>query len=114
LLPKLTVELATNPDPVSTREETAWPTIPEVGETAVTTGGGLLIVKVCARLVPPPGAGFVTVTLTGPAVLSCEAGIVIVRVFPPVPGVAPESWTPPKVTIEPAMKFVPVRVKFTD
>jgi hypothetical protein len=44
--PKLTVELATNPDPVSTREETAWPRVPEVGEMPVNVGAGLFTVKV--------------------------------------------------------------------
>jgi hypothetical protein len=114
LLPKFTVELATKPVPVNTNEGTAWPNVPVVGEMAVSVGDGLLTVNVCARLVPPPGAGFITDTLTGPAVVICEAGIVIVRVFPPVPRVAPESWLAPKLTIEPAMKFVPVSVKFTD
>jgi hypothetical protein len=114
LLPNFTVEPATKPVPVNTKEGIAWPNEPEVGEMAVKVGDGLLTVNVCARLVPPPGAGFATITLTGPAVLSCEAGIVIVRVFPPVPRDAPESWLAPKLTIEPAMKFVPARVKFTD
>jgi hypothetical protein len=91
LLPNFTVELATKPVPVNTKEGTTWPNGPEVGEMAVRVGDGLLTVNVCATLVPPPGAGFITDTLTGPVVLSCEAGIVIVRVFPPFPTDAPES-----------------------
>ena len=114
LLPNFTVELARKPVPVNTREGTVWPNGPDVGEIAAKVGDGLLTVNVCARLVPPPGAGFNTVTLTGPAALSCEAGIVIVRVPPPPPRMAPESWLAPKLTIEPAMKFVPVSVRFTD
>jgi hypothetical protein len=42
-----------------------------------------LIVNVFAALVPPPGAGFTTVTLAVPAVLMSAAGTVAVNVVLP-------------------------------
>jgi hypothetical protein len=56
----------------------------------------------------------VTVTFTGPPTLSWAAGIVMVIVVPPFDAVPPVSPLPPKFTIDPAMKPVPVKVMFTD
>lgn len=56
----------------------------------------------------------VTVTFTGPPTLSWPAGIVMVIVVPPFDAVPPVSPLPPKFTIDPAMKPVPVKVMFTD
>jgi hypothetical protein len=66
----LTVELDKKPVPVSTREETAWPRAPEVGEMPVSVGAGFLIANAefaDVAEVPPLGAGLVTVTLMFPA-----------------------------------------------
>ena len=38
---------------------------------------------------PPPGAVFVTVTLTGPDVATSPAGTVTISVVPPLPTVPP-------------------------
>jgi hypothetical protein len=73
-----------------------------------------LTVNVCAAVVPPPGAGLVTVTLTGPAALTCVAGMVIVKVAPPLETTPPLSAFVPKFTIDQATKLVPVSVILTD
>lgn len=70
-----------------------------------------LTVKSIAFEVPPAGAGFVTVTADVPTEAMLEAGMAAVNcdVLTNVAVVA----TPPKLTIDDAMKFVPliVRVK---
>ncbi len=63
--------------------------------------------------VPPPGAGLVTDTFTVPAAVTWPAGIVMVSVAPPLVATPPVSAIAPKFTMEPATKFVPVRVRFT-
>jgi len=50
-----------------------------VGLIAVIVGTGLLIVKVFAAEVPPPGVGLNTVTLAVPAEAMSLAGIAAVR-----------------------------------
>jgi hypothetical protein len=112
LLPKLTVELATNPDPLSTKEETAWPTMPEVGAMLVNVGAGFLMAK--AELaevaeVPPPGAGLLTETLMLAAVAMSAAGIVT-AIWVAVTEVGVSGPNDPNVTVAPATKFVPVIV----
>ena len=55
----------------------------------------------------------VTDTLTGPAAVTCPAGIVMVSVAPPLVATPPVFAFAPKFTMEPATKFVPVSVKLT-
>jgi len=76
--PKLTVELATKFVPVRVIV-TPVPTVVLVGlmEVSVGTGfGALAMLNTKIPEVPPPGAGFVTVTLALPAVAMSEAGTV--------------------------------------
>ena len=51
------------------------PTVAELGERVLIAGTGLLIVKVWALEVPPPGEGLNTVTLAVPAVAMSAARI---------------------------------------
>jgi hypothetical protein len=109
LFPKLTVELATKPDPVSTREETAWPRVPEVGEMLVSVGAGFLMAKAELAEVPPPGAGLLTETLMLAAAAMSAAGIVT-AICVAVTEVGVNGPNDPNVTVAPATKFVPVIV----
>jgi hypothetical protein len=111
---KFTVAPLTKFVPVTVRVNAAPPAVALEGERAVIAGTGLLTVSVWVALVPPPGVGFVTLTLTDPAVLSCVAGIVIVKVSPPLETAPPESAFVPKLTTEAEMKFVPVKISVTD
>jgi hypothetical protein len=52
--------------PVTVRVNAASPTIAELGFSRVITGGGTLIENVKEPEVPPPGAGFETVTIAVP------------------------------------------------
>lgn len=58
---------------------------------------------------PPPGAGAVTTTLTGPALVSAFAGIAAVSCVEFTNAVG--SACPPNETVEPETKFVPVTVR---
>jgi hypothetical protein len=70
--------------------------------------GVAAIVNVCAFDVPPPGAGFTTVTDTVPAVVTNAAGTVTVScVEEEDVGV---RLVAPNLTTEPETKFVPVTV----
>jgi hypothetical protein len=68
------------------------------------------MVKFIGLEVPPPGAGLVTVTTTMPAEATA-AGIAAVNCVEFTKVVADAA--PPKLTIEPATKFVPVTVIVT-
>jgi len=110
LAPKFTVELATKLVPVSVKV-TPVPAVVFVGLIEVNVGTGLLTVKACADVVPPPGGGLVTVTLIGPAVATSVAGTVTCSdVAVCMVGV---NTFAPKFTVEPAIKFVPVNVRVT-
>jgi hypothetical protein len=69
------------------------------------------MVKFTAFEVPPPGAGLVTVTGTVAAEAPAAAGIAAVNCVEFTKVVA--SAVPPKLTVEPATKFVPVTVIVT-
>lgn len=56
----------------------APPAVVVVGAMVVSVGARLLMVKVRALEVPPPGAGFCTVTLAVPAFVMSLAGTVAV------------------------------------
>ena len=108
-VPKFTVAPLTKPVPVRVNVKAAPPAVPLVGAIEVSAGPGLLIVKVCALDVPPPGAGFVTVTFSVPAVVMSPAGIVAtICVLLMDAGVI--AGFVPKFTLAPLTKPVPVRV----
>src|SRR5439155_12607984 len=62
-----TVEVETKFVPFTVKVNCAPPAVAQVGLSEVIVGTGLLMVKVCAFDVPPPGAGFTTVTDAVPA-----------------------------------------------
>lgn len=68
----------------------------------------LVMVKFTAFDVPPPGAGLVTVTADAPVDEMAAAGMAAVNCVELTNVVVGE--VPPKLTIEAAMKFVPVMV----
>lgn len=67
-----------------------------------------MIVKFIGLEVPPPGAGFVTVTADVPVESMLEAGMAAVNCVELTNVVA--GAAPPKLTIEDATKFVPLIV----
>lgn len=77
LLPKFTTEEEMKFVPVRV-SATLWPRRPLVGEIEARVGTGfdeLEIVKAKFGVVPPPGAGFVTVTLAVPEVAMSDASM---------------------------------------
>jgi len=80
LVPKFTVTPATKPVPVRVNVKAAPPTVAEVGTREVSVGPeAALIVNDRLPDVPPPGAGFVTVTVAVPAVAISAAVIAAVN-----------------------------------
>ena len=78
--PKLTVAPVTKPVPVRVKVKAAPPAVAEVGAIEVSVGAAAaLIVKDRIADVPPPGAGFVTVTVAEPAVAISAAVIAAVN-----------------------------------
>ena len=77
--PKFTVAPVTKPVPVRVNVKAAPPAVAEVGAIEVSVGPETaLIVKDRVADVPPPGAGFVTVTVAVPAVAISAAVIAAV------------------------------------
>jgi len=76
--PQRTVEVETKLVPVTVKVNCGPPAIAQVGLIEVIVGTALLIVNVCAFDVPPPGAGFTTVTLAVPAAATFAAGTMAV------------------------------------
>ncbi len=74
-----TTELVLKPLPLTVSVKAASPARAPVGFMPVEAGTGLLIVKVWALEVPPPGAGLNTVTAAVPAVTMSEADIAAVN-----------------------------------
>jgi len=64
---QFTVEPETKLVPLTVKVNCEPPAVAQVGLSEVIVGTGLLMVKVCAFDVPPPGAGFTTVTEAVPA-----------------------------------------------
>src|SRR3954467_1535994 len=83
-----------------------------VGATALTTGAGLLIVKVVASEVPPPGDGLTTVICAVPAADRSAAGIVTDNCVALTYVVGREL--PFHCTAEDAMNPEPVSVTWTE
>ena len=59
--------------PFTVRVNAASPALADDGESELMDGTGLLIVKLAAGDVPPPGTGFTTVTCDVPAVAMSAA-----------------------------------------
>lgn len=107
---KISVAPVANPVPVAVSGVIGVPTGAIVGEIEVSTGTGLLIVKLTELDAPPPGVGLVTIMGTTPAVANSLAAMVAVIVDPPLETV-PGWLTPLKLTVAPVAKFVPVMAK---
>ena len=80
LVPKFTVAPATKPVPVRVKVKAVPPTVAKVGAREVRVGAEAAVIE-NDRLpdVPPPGAGFVTVTVAVPAVAISAAAIAAVN-----------------------------------
>ena len=77
--PKFTVAPATKPVPVRVNVKAAPPAVAELGAREVSAGpAAALIVKDRLPEAPPPGAGFVMLTVAEPAV--AMSGVVIAAV----------------------------------
>jgi len=80
LVPKFTVAPATKPVPVRVNVKAAPPTVADAGAREVRVGAeAALIVNDRLPDVPPPGAGFVTVTVAIPAAAISAAVIAAVN-----------------------------------
>ena len=80
LAPKFTVAPATKPVPVRVNVKAGPPTVAEAGAIEVSVGAETgLMVNDRVPDVPPPGAGFVTVTVAVPAVAISAAVIAAVN-----------------------------------
>ena len=104
-------DAGTNPVPVTVSTKPTLPAAVEVEERAVKVGTGfdaVVIVNVCAFEVPPPGAGFVTVTGTVPVAATSAAKIVAVISVEETNEVV--RGEPFQFTTELEMKFVPFTV----
>jgi hypothetical protein len=111
-----TVEVETKFVPVTVRVKAAPPAVALGGESEVAVGNGLLMVKVRALDVPPPGVGFFTVTVAVPAVAMRLAGTEAVNFVPVTYVVRSTSVNLSNVpavqrTVEAETKFVPVTVR---
>ena len=79
LEPKFTVAPATKPVPVRVNVNATPPAVAELGAREVNAGPAAgLIVNDSLPDVPPPGAGFVTLTVAVPAVVISAAAIAVV------------------------------------
>ena|ERR1700730_5460407 len=76
-----TCDVDTKPVPLTVRVNAAPPCVALEGWSLVNDGTGLLMLKVKALEVPPPGAVFTTVTFAVPAVLMSLAGTVAVSLM---------------------------------
>jgi hypothetical protein len=106
-----TAEFATKFRPFSNKLKACSPSGAQEGLTKLSVGtglGALVMVKVIALEVPPPGAGLVTVTAGVPVEAMAAAGMAAVNCVELTNVVA--GADPPKLTIEAAMKFVPLIV----
>ena len=72
---QFTTEVVTKPEPFTVSVKPGPPAVALLGEMEVTFGLGLLIVNVSEFDAPPPGGGFVTITVTVPAVVRSEVRI---------------------------------------
>src|SRR5439155_13134505 len=103
-----TVAPFTKPLPVSVSVKPAPPTMALDGDSVVSVGAGLLIVKVCAAEVPPPGAGVTTVTDAVPVAATSAAGSAVVSLVALTKVVVRAA--PFHCTVLPATKLLPLAV----
>jgi len=84
LVPKFTVAPATKPVPVRVKVKAVPPTVAKVGAREVRVGAEAAVIG-NDRLpdVPPPGAGFVTVTVAVPAVAISAAATAAINCVAP-------------------------------
>jgi len=94
--------------PVTVSAKLALPVIAELGFNSVIFGGGTLIANFKAFDVPPPGAGFATVTVAVLTVAMSAAEMAACKLVFETNVVA--RVLPFHCTLEEAMKFVPVTV----
>jgi hypothetical protein len=107
--PKLTNEVDTKFVPLTVRVKAEPPVAALFGEMEVIDGTRLpTVVKLTVFEVPPPGAGFVTVTATIPAAAMAAAGIDAVNCVELTKLAAYD--VPPKLTAAAETKFVPLTV----
>src|SRR5205807_90345 len=105
---KFTTDVETKFVPFTVTVKPASPAFLELGEMLVVVGTGLLTVRVCALEIPPPGAGFVTVTENETAVATSAAVIAAVNCAELTNVVV--FAEPLKLTTDVETKFVPVTV----
>ena len=105
---KFTTDADTNPVPFTVSVNAVPPLIALVGESDVIVGAGLFTANDEFPDVPPPGAGFVTVTFNDPAVAICAAVIAAVTCVALTTVVV--AAVPLKLTTEDELKFVPLTV----
>jgi len=105
---KFTTDVEMKFVPFTVRVNAEPPAVTLAGEIDATVGAGLLIVKDCAPEVPPPGAGFVTVTFADPAAAISEARIAAVT-FVELTNVVDRA-PPLKFTVDPLTKLLPFTV----
>ena len=103
-----TDEVATKLVPFTVRVNCGDPARHELGLIELVVGTGLLMVNVTAFDVPPPGAGFTTVTDAVPALAIRAAGTVAVSRVALTNVVV--SAVPFQFTVEPETKLVPFTV----
>lgn len=103
-----TTELALKPVPFNVKVKPAPPAITGDGSMLVKVGSGLLMVKLRALVVPPPGAGLLTVTLAVPAAKTSAAVIAAVNCVALTNVVV--RAPPFHCTIEVLLKFAPLTV----
>ena len=106
-----TAELGAKPVPVTVSVKRGLPAGTEGGPSAPTTGAGLgalATVKVTAFDVPPPGAGFTTVTAIVPAAAMSEAPMVACSTVAETKVVG--RALPFQPTVEPVTKPEPLTV----
>jgi hypothetical protein len=103
-----TTEADTKPVPFTVSVNAAPPADPLAGESDVIVGAGLFTANAEFPVVPPPGAGFVTVTLNVPAeaISAAVMAAVICVAFTNVVVAA----VPLKFTTDVELRFVPLTV----
>jgi hypothetical protein len=106
---QLTTEVETKLVPFTVKVNWELPAVVEVGLIEVVVGTGLLMVNVCGFEVPPPGAGFTTVTDAVPAVATFAAGTIAVSCVDETNVVVRDD--PFHLTVEVETKLVPFTVK---
>ena len=104
-----TTELLTKFVPFTVSVNAPLPALAVLGEIELTVGTGLFTVNVTGVDVPPPGAGFVTVTpgvlpgaATSPARINAVNCVALTNVV--------ARAAPPKFTVDVLTKLVPVTV----